>query len=94
MKKFSKKQILNRLSYLSGHLEAIKRMVEEERYCIDIILQGEAVIAAIKKVDEMILENHLNTCVTEAIKGQDEKERKKKIKELLEIFKNKKGRLF
>jgi len=46
------------------------------------------VIAAIKKVNRMILENHLNTCVTTAIKGKKEKERKKKIKELLEIFKN------
>lgn len=63
-------------------------MVKDEKYCIDIILQNEAVIAAIKKVNEMILENHLNTCVTQAIKGKSERERRKKIKELLEIFKN------
>jgi len=63
-------------------------MVESNKYCIDVIKQNEAVIAAIKKVNRMILENHLNTCVTTAIKGKKEKERKKKIKELLEIFKN------
>jgi len=63
-------------------------MLRDDEYCIDIIKQSEAVIAAIKKINQMILENHLNTCVTEAIKGKSEKERKKKIKELLEIFKN------
>jgi len=62
--------------------------LRDDEYCIDIIKQNEAVIAAIKKINQMILENHLNTCVTEAIKGKSEKERKKKIKELLEIFKN------
>ena len=63
-------------------------MMEKDKYCIDVLWQSEAVIAALKKMNELILENHLNTCVTEAIKGKDEKERKKKIKELLEIFKN------
>jgi len=76
------------MNYLSGHLEGIKKMLRDDEYCIDIIKQNEAVIAAIKKINQMILENHLNTCVTEAIKGKSEKERKKKIKELLEIFKN------
>ncbi|OIO45854.1 MAG: hypothetical protein AUJ31_03140 [Parcubacteria group bacterium CG1_02_39_15] len=88
MKKNFKRQILNRMNYLSGHLEGIKKMLRDDEYCIDIIKQSEAVIAAIKKINQMILENHLNTCVTEAIKGKSEKERKKKIKELLEIFKN------
>ena len=77
------------MNYLTGHLEGIKKMVKNEKYCIDIIKQNEAVMAAIKKVNEMVLENHLNTCVTEAIEGKSEKERKKKIKELLELFKQK-----
>lgn len=90
MKKNTKKQILHRMNYLSGHFEGIKKMLQDDKYCIDIIKQNEAVIAAIKKVNQIILENHLNTCVTEAIKGKNKKERKKKIKELLEIFKNSK----
>lgn len=89
MKPFTKKQCLKRMSYICGHLEGNKRMLEKDRYCIDIIKQNEAAIAAIKKINQMILENHLNTCVTEAIQGKNPKERKKKIKELLEIFKNK-----
>lgn len=82
-----KKQILNRMNYLIGHLEGVKKMINEEKYCIDIIQQNEAVIAALKKVNQIILKNHLNTCVTKAIRGKNERERKKKIRELLEIFK-------
>ena len=88
MRNLTKKQQLNRINYIQGHLKGIKKMIENDRYCIDVIKQNEAVLAAIKKVNRMILENHLNTCVTAAIKGKNEKERKKKIKELLEIFKN------
>ncbi len=80
MKKSIRRQVLNRMNYLIGHLEGIKKMIEDEKYCIDIIKQNKAVIAAIKKLNRIILENHLNTCVTEAIKGKSEKERKKKIK--------------
>ena len=88
MNKQTKKKILNRMNYLSGHLDGIKKMVAQDKYCIDIIQQNKAVIAAIKKVNELLLENHLNTCVTDAIKHKNEKQRKKQIKELLEIFKN------
>jgi len=88
MKKSFKKQILNRMNYLTGHFEGIKKMIKDEKYCIDVIKQNTAVIAALKKVNQIVLENHLNTCVTEAIKGQNKKEQKKKIKEILEIFKN------
>jgi len=88
MKVKFKKQILNRISYLSGHLEGIKKMVQGDKYCIDVLRQSEAVIGALNKMNQLILKNHLDTCVTEAIKGKDEKEKKKKIRELLEIFKN------
>ena len=75
------------MSYLLGHLKANLKMVEEGRYCIDIIQQNQAVIAALKKVNEMILRNHLDSCVTTAIKGKDEAERKRVLKELEEVFK-------
>ncbi len=88
MKKSVKKQIINRMSYTSGHLEGIKKMIKDDKYCIDIIKQNNAVMAAIKKVNRIILENHLNTCVAEAIKGENKKEQRKKIKEILEVCKN------
>jgi len=83
----TKKEILNRLSYLEGHCRAIKRMVDEEAYCIDIIHQIEAVEAALKKVKERILENHLATCVMTAVRGKNERQREKVINELMEVFK-------
>ncbi|MGB9637256.1 MAG: metal-sensing transcriptional repressor, partial [Microgenomates group bacterium] len=62
-----KKEIVNRLSYLEGHCGAIKRMVEEGRYCIDVIHQIEAVEAALKKVKEKILENQGKTVMILAV---------------------------
>ena len=88
MKKAIKKEVLNRMNYLSGHLEGIKKMIKDEKYCIDIIRQNQAVISALKKVNQMILENHLQTCVTKTIKSRDKKEKTKKIREILEIFQN------
>lgn len=82
----SKKEIINRLSFLEGHCRAIKQMVEDERYCIEVIFQIEAVEAALKKVREKILEDHLSTCVTTAIKGDSEKKRKRVLGELLEVY--------
>ena len=61
------------MNYLIGHLKAVKAMVEEDRYCIDIIRQNQAVMAALQKVNEIILDNHLHTCVTSAIKNKDDR---------------------
>ncbi len=90
MQQEKKKQILKRMNYLSGHLEGVKKMIEKDKYCIDIIEQNKGVIAALYKVNEMILENHLNTCVVEAITGESEKEKEKKIEEIIKLFKNSK----
>jgi len=81
------KEIVNRINYIIGHLKANLKMVEEGRYCIDIIHQNEAVIAALRKVNEIILKNHLDTCVTEAVRGKSEEERKKVFEELMEVYK-------
>lgn len=88
MKTNLQKQILNRMNYLIGHLEGVRNMVAERKYCIDIIKQNEAVIAAIKNLNLLVLKNHLDTCVTRAIRGESVRERKNKIRELLEIFEN------
>lgn len=77
------------MNYLIGHLEANKKMIEEDRYCIDIIRQNNAVIAAIKKVNDLVLASHLETCATTAIKDGNVKKREKVLKELLEIYETK-----
>lgn len=83
------KQLSKRMSYLLGHLKAVKTMLEEGRYCIDIIRQNQAVIAALEKVNKLILRGHLETCVTQAVKGKNEKERKKVFDEIVEVFNEK-----
>ncbi len=82
-----KQELLTRMNYLIGHLQGVKKMIEDDRYCIDVIKQGVAVLEAMKKVNQKILANHLQTCVMSAIKGNKESERRNKLKELLEIYK-------
>lgn len=89
MRQARKKQYLNRLNYLKGHLEGVRKMIEKDKYCVDVIQQNQAVISAIERLNHMILEDHLNTCVTRAIKGKGEKERRQKIKEILAVFRTK-----
>ncbi|MGB9798500.1 MAG: metal-sensitive transcriptional regulator [Thermanaerothrix sp.] len=78
--------VITRLKTAEGHLRGIQRMVEEGVYCIDIIRQIQAVQAALDKVSAMILEDHLHSCVTSAIQGEDPQERERVLKEIVEVF--------
>ena len=82
----TRKTITRRLASAAGHLKGIERMVEEDIYCIDIIRQVQAVQAALNKVNGLILDNHLHTCVTTAIQGDDPDEREKMLKEVTNVF--------
>jgi len=62
-----KQEILKRLNYIEGHLGGIRRMIEEDKYCVDILRQTYAVRKAIEKLEELLLESHLHTCVPEGI---------------------------
>ncbi len=62
-----KTDVLKRLHYIEGHLGGIRKMVDEDRYCVDILRQTYAVRMAIEKLEALILEQHLQTCVHEAI---------------------------
>jgi DNA-binding FrmR family transcriptional regulator len=86
MEDSTKKQIANRLRSAEGHVRGIERMVEEDAYCIDVIKQMIAVQRALDKVNALILQNHLQTCVTTAIRGEKPQERERVIGELLEVF--------
>lgn len=79
-------QLLNRLKTIEGHVRGVQRMVEQEAYCIDLIRQTKAIQRALDRVNSMILENHLNTCVTTAIRGDQPEERERVLKELLQVF--------
>ena len=86
MKEEIKAKVLARLKSIEGHVRGVQRMVEEDIYCIEIIKQTLAVQNAIAKVNTLILEGHLETCVTTAIKGDDPGERERVINELLDVF--------
>ncbi|MFH1184296.1 MAG: metal-sensitive transcriptional regulator [Chloroflexota bacterium] len=77
---------LRRLRTIEGHLRGIIRMVEQDEYCIDVIRQIQAVEAALSKVSGHILEQHLDSCVTTAIKGNNPKERERVLREITEVF--------
>ncbi len=78
--------VVKRLKSIAGHVNGIERMVVEDAYCIDVIKQVQAVQAALNKVNDLILENHLNTCVIEAVRGDSKKERERVIGEIVEVF--------
>lgn len=81
------KQLLNRINRLIGHALSNKKLIQENAYCIDIITQNLAVISALHKLNEKILEDHLLTCVSEAMKKRDPRKQKKVIKEIITIYK-------
>ena len=79
-------EALQRLKYIEGHVRGVQRMLEDDKYCIDIIRQIQAVQAALNKVSNMILDGHLNSCVTTAIRGEDPAERERVLNEITSIF--------
>jgi DNA-binding FrmR family transcriptional regulator len=78
-----KDEVLKRLNYIEGHIAGVKRMVEEEKYCVDILKQTIAIRRAIEKVEALLLEGHLKTCVVEGIRSGREQE---VVGELIGLF--------
>lgn len=77
---------LGRLSRARGQLEAVSRMIEDDRYCVDILTQLRAARAAIKKVEERILESHVRHCVTDSARKGDAAEVDARLAELFEVI--------
>lgn len=82
----TRRAVINRLKSVVGHLNGVIGMLEDDRYCIDVIKQIQATQAALTKASEVILENHMDTCVTTAMQGDDPSERERVIAEILEVF--------
>ena len=78
-----KQDVLKRLNYIEGHLAGIRKMVQNDEYCVDILRQTYAVRKAIEKLEALVLENHLHGCVPEGIKqGREEAV----IEELVQLY--------
>jgi CsoR family transcriptional regulator, copper-sensing transcriptional repressor len=84
--KASKEQRLNRLHRVEGQVRGVTRMVEDDRYCIDVLTQLQAVRAALAKVETEIIKEHLGHCIEGAIVSGDKDEQRKKAAELVELL--------
>ena len=82
----TKPKVLNRLSRIEGQVRGISRMVEDDRYCVDLLTQLQAVRAALTRVESEVLKDHLDHCVMRAMTGDDMAERQAKAGELIELL--------
>jgi len=78
--------LIKRLKNIEGHLHGVIGMLEEGAYCINVIQQIQAVQASLNKVNLMILDNHLHSCVTEAVRGEDAESREKVLQEIVQLY--------
>jgi len=85
MRKDIKTSCLKRLQRIEGQVRGLSRMVEEDRYCIDVVTQISAVRAALRRAEEEILRDHVAHCVEDAIKSGDKTAQRRKIAELMEV---------
>tara|TARA_B100001013_G_C24247139_1_gene299486 strand:- start:68 stop:334 length:267 start_codon:yes stop_codon:yes gene_type:complete len=79
-----KQEALKRLNYVDGHLAGIRRMIEQEQYCVDVLKQTYAVRRSIQKIESLMLQGHLHTCVVDGVKeGREDQV----LNELIELYK-------
>lgn len=77
---------LTRLRRIRGQIEGVERMIEEKRYCMDIVTQIRATMAALKSVEGLVMERHIRHCVKDAIGAKNERVTEERIEELLTLF--------
>lgn len=84
MKTAQKNKLIQRLKIIEGQVRGVQNMVEKDAYCIDVITQSSAIKQAISNIEDVLLENHLSTCVVDQIRnGKD----KQSAKEILKVYK-------
>ena len=81
-----KQKVIARLRRIAGQVEGVARMIEDDRYCVDVLLQVAAAQAALGKTGALVLRSHVDTCVNEAMTNGTATQRKKKIDELMDVF--------
>jgi len=86
MQNDTKKAVLKRLNRIEGQVRGLGRMVEEDRYCIDVVTQISAVRAALRRAEEEILRDHVAHCVEHAIASGDKADQRRKLAEIMEVL--------
>ena len=84
--KLEKDAILKRLNRIEGQVRGINRMIAEDRYCIDVLQQLQAIKSALAKVEDAVLKDHAATCIESAIASGNEADQRKKFDELIELI--------
>lgn len=79
-------QLINRLKRIEGQVRGVQRMIEENRYCFDVLTQVSAIHESLRKVSESLLRDHLDHCVTQAIDSGDRREKERIYDELADLF--------
>jgi DNA-binding FrmR family transcriptional regulator len=86
MNESTKATCMKRLSRIEGQVRGLARMVEEDRYCIDIVTQISAVRAALRRVEQEVLRDHVSHCVKHAMRSDDLDDQERKIQELMDVL--------
>ncbi len=81
-----KEDLIKRLNRIEGQVRGIVKMLNDDRYCIDILTQTKAIKSAVDKVDNIIVKQHLNRCVVNAVESGNSEEKDKKITEIINLF--------
>ena len=81
-----KSSVLKRLGRIEGQVRGLSRMVEEDRYCIDVVTQLSAVRAALRAVEEEVMRDHAAHCIEHAISSGDKSEQRRKVAELMDVL--------
>jgi len=82
----TREQARKRIRRIAGQVAGIERMIEDDRYCVDVLLQVAAVRAALDGLGKLLLRNHVETCVADAFESPRRRDREEKIDELMEVF--------
>ena len=85
-KKTTHSEQLGFLKKIEGQVRGVQRMIEEGRYCVDIITQVHSAIGALYRVEDQIFKKHLDNCVANALKGSSERQKQEKINEIMELI--------
>ena len=86
MKPEIRKRAENRVKRVVGQVQGVQRMIEQDRYCVDVLLQIAAARAALDQLGKLVLGSHIETCVADAFASRKRRERETKIRELMDVF--------